>query len=111
MKFTILCSGDSVTAGNSTENSFPGRLGAILNSQGYDVNVINCGHGGECLSAIVARMGGVACYLGKDLVIPADNSPASLGQRSFIGGRVLGTSLRLCYPDVDGEDLCVYQNI
>ena len=108
MKFTILCSGDSVTAGNGTESSYPGRLGAILNSRGYDVNVINCGHGGECLSAIVARMGGVACYLGKDLVIPADNSPVSLGQRSFIGGRVLGTDLRLCYPDVDGEDLCVY---
>ena len=108
MKLTVLCSGDSVTAGNGEKNSFPGRLQDILNEQGYDVKVTNCGHGGECLSAIVARMGGVACYLGNDLVIPADNSPASLGQRSFIGGRVLGTSLRLCYPDVDGEDLCVY---
>ena len=108
MKLTVLCSGDSVTAGNGEKNSFPGRLQDILNEQGYDVKVTNCGHGGECLSAIVARMGGVACYLGNDLVIPADNSPVSLGQRSFIGGRVLGTSLRLCYPDVDGEDLCVY---
>ena len=108
MKFTILCSGDSVTAGNNTENSFPGRLGAILNSQGYDVNVINCGHGGECLSAIIARMGGVACYLGEDLTFPADNSPVSLGERSFIGGRISNTKLRLCYPDVNGEDLYVY---
>lgn len=108
MKMTILCSGDSVTAGNSAENSYPGRLQYILDSLGYNVDVINCGHGGECLSAIIARMGGVACYLSEDLIFPADNSPVSLGQRSFIGGRVGNTKLRLCYPDVDGEDLCVY---
>lgn len=108
MRITVLCSGDSVTQGNSTESSYPGRLQAILNDQGYDVEVINCGHGGECLSAVVARMGGVACYLGEDLVIPADNSPVSLGQRSFIGGHISGTKLKLCYPDKAGEDLCVY---
>ena len=108
MKLTVLCSGDSVTQGNSAENSYPGRLQAILNEQGYDAEVINCGHGGECLSAVVARMGGVACYVGEDLTIPADNFPVSLGQRSFIGGHISGTKLRLCYPDQAGEDLCVY---
>ncbi|MBQ8408408.1 MAG: hypothetical protein IJY39_06030 [Clostridia bacterium] len=113
MKRTILCSGDSVTQGNSTESSYPGRLQAILTERGYDAEVINCGHGGECLSAIVARLGGVACYLAEDLVIPADNTPVSLGQRSFIGGHVSGTKLKLCYPDKVGEDLCVYftQNV
>lgn len=108
MKMTILCSGDSVTAGNSEKSSYPGRLQDILDGLGYDAEVINCGHGGECLSAIVARMGGVACYLGEDLTFPADNSPVSLGERSFIGGRISDTKLRLCYPDVNGEDLYVY---
>lgn len=108
MKLKILCSGDSVTQGNSAESSYPGRLQSILDGWGYDTEVTNCGHGGECLSAVVARMGGVACYLSEDLTIPADNSPVSLGQRSFIGGRIGNTKLKLCYPDVDGEDLCVY---
>ena len=108
MKTTIVCSGDSVTAGINGKESYPGRLQDILDSLGYDVEVTNCGHGGECLSAIIARVGGMACYLGEDLVFPADNSPVSLGQRSFIGGRISNTKLRLCYPDVNGEDLYVY---
>lgn len=108
MKLSIVCSGDSVTQGNGTANSYPGRLQAILDNLGYETEVVNCGHGGECLSAIVARMGGVACYLAEDLTIPADNSSVSLGERSFIGGHISGTKVKLCYPDKVGEDLCVY---
>ena len=48
MKTTIVCSGDSVTAGINEKESYPGRLQDILDGLGYDVDVTNCGHGGEC---------------------------------------------------------------
>ena len=44
-KFRILCFGDSWTYGwgVNVENAWPAKLESFLNSNGYDVEVINCG--------------------------------------------------------------------
>ena len=115
-KIIINCVGDSVTEGMATEghhtseygkSPYPARLYTLLKDNGYDVEVNNYGHGGECFPDIVARIGGIAAVISQDLIVP-DNIPVSLGRRSREKGKNLETKLKLCYADESGEDLCVY---
>ena len=114
---TIQCYGDSVTEGMMMEGhhtaeygkkSFPAQLYTLLRDRGYDVSVTNCGHGGEDVSSIAARMGAIPCYLAKELTVPADGEWVSLGKRRRVDGRNYDTDLRICDADPAGEDYCVY---
>ena len=89
-KIIINCVGDSVTEGMAMEghhtseygkSPYPARLYTILKDSGYNVEVNNYGHGGECFPYIVARIGGIAAVVIKELTVP-DNTRISLGKRS-----------------------------
>ena len=113
---SINCFGDSVTEGMAVDGHhtadygkkpFPAQLYTMLRNEGYDVNVVNSGHGGEDVSAIAARSGGISCYVSKELTVPADTW-VSLGVRRRVDGRNYDTALRLYDADAAGEDYCVY---
>jgi lysophospholipase L1-like esterase len=113
---TINCFGDSVTEGMTMDGHhtadygkkpFPAQLYTMLRDEGYDVQVVNSGHGGEDVSAIAARTGGIACYVSEELAVPADTW-VSLGKRRRTDGRNYDTALRLYDADEAGEDYCVY---
>lgn len=115
-KIVINCVGDSVTEGMATDghhtaeygkSPYPARLYTILQDNGYNVEVNNYGHGGECFPDIVARIGGIAAVISEDLTV-SDNTPVSLGRRIRENGKNLKTRLKLCYTDESGEGLCVY---
>ena len=115
-KIIINCIGDSVTEGMAMDghhtaeygkSPYPARLHTILKDSGYNVEVNNYGHGGECFPDIVARIGGIAAVVSEELTVP-DNTRISLGKRSRENGKNLGTKLKLCYVDESGQDLCVY---
>lgn len=115
-KIIINCVGDSVTEGMAVEghhtseygkSPYPARLYTILKDSGYNVEVNNYGHGGECFPDIVARIGGIAAVVSEELTVP-DNTRISLGKRSRENGKNLGTKLKLCYKDESGEDIYVY---
>ena len=113
---TINCFGDSVTEdmtmdGHHTadygKKPFPAQLYTMLRDEGYDVQVVNSGHGGEDVSAVAARSGGIACYVSEELAVPGDTW-VSLGKRRRTDGRNYDTALRLYDADGAGEDYCVY---
>lgn len=115
-KFIINCVGDSVTEGMRMNGhhtaeygkaTYPARLYTILKDNGYDVEVNNYGHGGECYPEITARIGGVAMVLTEDLTV-SEYGLVSLGRRERKDGKNLNTKLKLCYADESGEDMCVY---
>ena len=117
MKYTIICTGDSVTEGMATEghhfaeygkSPYPARLNTILTDMGYDVEVLNYGHGGERTPDIAARLGGKLCYFSEDIVIEENNEPVSLGKQVLTDGRIFNTKIKICYADGEGEDYCVY---
>lgn len=117
-RLTINCIGDSVTEGMSLtgahyarygESPYPARLQTLLTDNGYTyVTVNNYGHGGERTADIAARLGGLACFISEDIVIPADNQKVSLGTMVKENGHVVGTKIKVPYPDANGEDYCVY---
>ncbi len=115
-KLIINCVGDSVTEGMRMNGhhtaeygkaTYPARLYTILKDNGYDVEVNNYGHGGECYPEITARIGGVATVLTEDLTV-SEYGLVSLGRRDRKDGKNLNTKLKLCYADESGEDMCVY---
>ena len=117
MKYTIICTGDSVTEGMLMDGhhfaeygkaTYPARLNTILTDMGYDVEVFNYGHGCERMPDIAARLGGKLCYFTEDIVIGEDNEPVGLGKLVQTDGRVFNTKLKICYADGEGEDYCVY---
>jgi len=115
-RIIINCFGDSVTEGMALDGHhtaeygkkpFPAQLYTILKDEGYDIEVVNCGHGGEDISAVAARSGGVGCYVAEELTVPAGQW-VSLGKRRRENGRNYDTALRLYEADDAGEDYCVY---
>jgi len=114
----IQCVGDSVTAGIFTTGSFtsfygdgpyPAQLNKLLFDAGYKyANVTNCGHPGERTVDIAVRCGGFPCYFSEDITIPGDGSAVSLGVVSNVGGRAVGSIIKIPYADSTGNDYCVY---
>ena len=114
---TICCTGDSVTEGMATrgahyanygDSPYPARLKTLLVDNGYNnVNVINCGHGGERIAEITARIGGLPCVTTEDITIPSNNTPVSLGVGVVTSGRVSGTKLIVPYVDDNDVDFNV----
>ncbi len=85
----INCFGDSVTEGMSMvghhtseygRKSYPAQLYTILKDNGYDVEVQNYGHGGECLADIAARVGAYPCVTCEDIVLPGSGEGINLGK-------------------------------
>lgn len=117
IRTVICCTGDSTTQGmwlngafnaNYGESPYPARLKTILVDNGYDIDVINQGHGGERTTEIAVRIGAFPCYFAEDVTVPANWGQASLGTAEVSSGRVAGTKIKIPYADSQGEDYCVF---
>lgn len=113
----IACTGDSVTEGMSTDGAhtadydkdpYPAQLYTMLKDNGYDVTVLNQGHGGERIPDVCARIGAYACIFTEDVTVPGDGSTVSLGVATFTNGRVSGTKLSIPYADEQDVDYNVF---
>lgn len=80
--FTIVMLGDSLTAGFdlAIEEALPDQVALLLESKGYDVNVINAGVSGDTTAAGLARYDWSVASANPDLLIVA------LGANDFLGG-------------------------
>ncbi len=116
-KIVINCIGDSVTEGMAMQDhhhadyggtTYPAQLYTLLCDNGYDTKVINCGHGGETLADIAARLGAVPCMTNTDIVLPANGEWVSLGKISVDGGKISGTKLKFFESYPDGQECCVH---
>jgi hypothetical protein len=72
--------GDSLTSGaGGSGTSYPSVLDSLL---GDNIQVINCGVGGEHSLTIAARQGGIPMLLAHSIELPADNSEVIIGDKS-----------------------------
>ena len=80
--FTIVMLGDSLTAGFdlAIEEALPDQVALLLESKGYDVNVINAGVSGDTTAGGLARYDWSVASANPDLLIVA------LGANDFLGG-------------------------
>ena len=108
----ICCTGDSTTEGMGLngshyarygESPYPARLKTILVDNGYDLEVVNQGHGGERMAAIMARIGAEPCTLNEDITILANNTPVSLGTPTVTNGLITGMKMEIPLNDVNGN--------
>lgn len=117
-RISINCIGDSITEGMGVrghhgseygDSPYPARLKTLLVDNGYDnIEIKNCGHGGERVAEVCARLGVYPCYFNKDITIPADNSPATLGKLIAVDGKVTNTALSVFDKHKNGENVLVH---
>lgn len=109
---SICCYGDSVTAGYGVSDegsssykgkNYPAQLKTLLIDNGYVLDIVNNGHGGERSNEICARLGGNVCgYLGEDITIPANNPMVSLGEAVVTNYQVSGSKINGTGKNYDG---------
>lgn len=79
----IVCTGDSFTEGMSMKGAgyaeynkepYPAQLYTMILDAGYkNVTVINQGQGGETVPTMLARTGGVDCFINSNIFFPSDS--------------------------------------
>lgn len=110
---TIVCFGDSLTAGAGGQGT---TYESVMQAElGDSYKVINCGVGGESVYPITARQGGIVSFLANEVSIPKDKTEVEIGTKNDSGVHCLeldgtevplalllqgqGNSVNPCYID------------
>lgn len=93
---TIVCFGDSLTAGAGGKGT---TYESVMQAElGDSYKVINCGVGGESVYPITARQGGVVSFLVNEVSLPKDKTEVEIGTKTDSGVHCLkldGTEVTL----------------
>lgn len=79
---SILASKDLMKIAAWGDSLTPGYINTLQKMIGNNYKLINCAVGGESSLTIAARQGGIPMVLNNDVTLPADLTPAELGDKT-----------------------------